>query len=207
PGMERFNFFDFLMPGQLVYMLLAAGMMTTATSLAQQRQTGSLRHLFTTPVSMGAWASAQMLANVFLASLQILILFTAAWLMFGVHVPYNIPATIVTLIICSLTSLSMGLAVGSMLRSVEATVPVTIILFLLLTMFGNAVMPMEDAPAFMLSLQKVMPSMYMTQALRQTMMQGKGLSSILGDLAILSACMVGFGSLALWRIRKQVTAA
>lgn len=207
PGMDRFGFFDFLVPGQLVYMLLAGGMMSVALNLAQHRQTGSLRHLFTTPLSMGVWAAAQMFANVVLAGLQIVVLFTAARLLFGVHAPHNLPATIVALIICSLTSLSMGLAMGAALRSVEATLPAAIVLFFLLAMFGNAVMPLDGAPDFMLSVQKVMPSLYMSRALRLTMMQGKGLSSILGDLTVLVSCMLAFGGLALWRIRKQMTAA
>lgn len=134
------------------------------------------------------------------------LILAAARLMFGVHAPYNIPATIVTLVICALTSLSMGLAMGAAFRSVEATIPVTIVLFFLLAMFGGAVMPLDGAPEFMLGLQRAMPSMYMTRALRQTMMQGNGLSSILEELAILATCLLAFGGLALWRIRRQVTA-
>lgn len=112
-----------------------------------------------------------------------------------------------TLTICTLTNLTLGLAVGAAFRSVEPTIPVTISLFVVLAMFGGALMPLEGAPRLMLAIQKAMPSMYMTRALRQTMMQGQGLSSIAGDLAILTACMLAFGTLALWRIRQQVAAA
>lgn len=207
PGMDHFSLFDFIMPGQLVYMLLAAGLMSTAIGLAYQRQNGSLRHLFTTPLSMGVWVGAQMLSKILLAGLQIVVLFTAARFMFGVSMPLNIAGTLVTLVVCALASLAMGLAIGALVRSPEAAFPVSMIAFFLMAMFGNAMMPIDGAPELMLQFQKLMPSLYMTHSLRQVMMKGEGLGAVLADFSVLLSCMVVFGGLAIWRIRKQVTAA
>lgn len=199
--------FDFTMPGQLVYMLLAAGLMSIAIGLSTQRQNGSLRHLFTTPLSMTVWLAAQVIANMTLAAVQIVLIFAEARLLFGVHMPLNIPGTIATLFICSLTSLAMGLAVGALVKSPEAAFPMAMMLFLAFAVFGNVMMPMEAAPQIMRTFEKVTPSFYMTHALRLVMMQGKGLGAVAGDLGILAGCMAVFGSIAVWRIRRQVTAA
>ncbi|HYF91672.1 MAG TPA: ABC transporter permease [Symbiobacteriaceae bacterium] len=207
PGVEQSSMLDFLMPGELIYMLLASGLMSVAIGLSTRRQTGSLRHLFTTPLPLGAWLTAQSLATIMMAGLQIVVLFVFGWLFFGIHAPYNLPGTVVALIISALACLSMGLVAGVMVKSAEATIPLTIIIFFVLALFGNAVMPLDGAPAFMLTIQRLVPSYYMTHALRQVMMQGSGLATVAGDLAILAAWTVTVGGLAVWRIRRQVTAA
>lgn len=199
--------YDFLMPGQLVYMLLSAGLMTVAIALATQRQNGSLRHLFTTPLRIGVWLGAQMLANVVMAGLQILVIFTAGRLMFGVHAPLNIPATVVVLSISSLTCLSMGLAIGALVKSPEAAFPVSMILFMMIAMFGNAMMPISGAPPFVAAVQKVVPSYFMTEALGKVMMKGDGIVAVAGEVGVLLGFMAVCGGVAFWRIRKQMTVA
>ncbi|MDF2627476.1 MAG: transporter permease protein [Symbiobacteriaceae bacterium] len=198
---------DFMMAGQLVYMLLSAGLMTVAIALASQRQNGSLRHLFTTPLSMGVWFGAQMLANIAMATLQIVVIFVVGHLLFGVHAPLNIPATAVVLFISSLACLSMGLAIGALVKSAEAAFPISMILFFSIAMFGNVMMPIDGAPPFILAVQKWMPSYFMTEALGKVMMRGEGLLNAAGEVSMLLGLMVVCGSVAIWRIRKQMTVA
>lgn len=198
---------DFMMAGQLVYMLLSAGFMTVAIALANQRQNGTLRHLFTTPLPMGVWFGAQMLANVVMAALQIVVIFTTGHLVYGVHAPLNMPGTAVVLFISSLTCLSMGLAIGSLVKSAEAAFPVSMILFFTIAMFGNVMMPLENAPPFILAMQKWMPSYFMTEALGKVMMKGEGLLTAAGDVGMLLGLMAICGGVAVWRIRRQMTIA
>lgn len=198
---------DFMMAGQLVYMLLSAGLMTVAIALASQRQNGTLRHLFTTPLPMGVWFGAQMLANIAMATLQIVVIFTTGHLVYGVHAPLNIPGTAVVLFVSSLACLSMGLAIGALVKSAEAAFPVSMILFFTIAMFGNVMMPLEGAPPFVLALQKWMPSYFMTEALGKVMMRGDGLLTAAGDLGMLLGLMVVCGGVAFWRIRRQMTVA
>ncbi|HEY3364281.1 MAG TPA: ABC transporter permease [Symbiobacteriaceae bacterium] len=207
PGLDRFNFFDFMMPGQLVYMLLAGSFMSIAIMLAGQRVKGTLRHLFSTPLSMSLWVTTQVLANLLLAALQIVVLFAAAWLMFRVHLPASIPGTAVLLTLSALAALGMGLLVGSWARSGEVAFPVAFIIFFAVAMLGNAMMPIDGAPDFMLALQKFMPSTYMTHALKLVMMQGKSLLDVWKDMAVIGATALVTGSLAVWRMRRQMTAA
>lgn len=207
PGLERFQTFDFLMPGQLVYMLLSAALMSVAIELASQRASGTLRHLFSTPLSVSVWATARMISTLVLAGVQIIVLFAAGWLMFRVQMPANLPGTIVLLALSSLAILGLGLLIGVLTRTPEASFPISMIAFMTIAILGNAMMPLDNAPAFMQTLARFMPSTYMTHALRSVMMQGKGLSAVATDIVVLIACAVVFNGLAIWRMRRQMVAA
>src|SRR5690606_34595943 len=104
--------FDFLMPGQMAVLVTAAGFVTVAITMAGQRRDGSLRHLLSTPLSVGSWTAARVLANVLMAGVQGVLLFVFAALLFDVSPPANLPGTIVVVLVCTLASLSMGIFVG-----------------------------------------------------------------------------------------------
>lgn len=198
--------FDYLLPGQLTVMLLSAGLVTVGIHVAYQRQTGALRHLFTTPLSVGVWATARITANLMMAVLQICILYVFSWLLFGVAAPAYLFGTIVVLALCALTSLGMGLFVGTFVRGEEAALAVTMPLFMILVFFGNAAMPLdtiENAPQFLAVLTPFVPTTFMTDALRAVMMYGQGLGEILPELAVLSAFSAVLLGAALWRVRRQ----
>lgn len=199
----EFNIFDFLMPGQVTFMFLGAGIVTVALSLAQQRQSGSMRHLFSTPLSMGHWMAARIVANLVLCIMQSLALFVAARVMFDVRPPANITGTAVLLLLSALMTLSIGMAVGTLSKTQESATVLAQILSIGLAFLGNAMMPMNGAPSIVQTISKVLPTSYMTHSLRLVMMQGQGLSDVALDIAVL----VGFTALCLGvsthQLRKQ----
>ena len=200
---SEYNIFDFLMPGQVTFMFLGAGIVTVALSLAQQRQSGSMRHLFSTPLSMGHWMTGRVVANLVLCTIQSIALFVAARVMFDVRPPANITGTVVLLLLSALMTLSIGMAIGTLSKTQESATVLAQILSIGLAFLGNAMLPMNGAPSIVQILSKALPTSYMTHSLRLVMMQGKGLPDVALDIAVL----VGFTALCLGvathQLRKQ----
>jgi ABC-2 type transport system permease protein len=203
PEAASVNVFDFLLPGQLVSMLLSAGLTTVAMSLSNQRQTGTLRHMFSTPLSVGVWMAARVSANLLMAALQTAVLYGVAGAMFNVHMPANIGATLVVLVLCALVTVGMGLVVGVLIPGPDAAMPVAMILFMGSLFLGGSMMPLETGPAILQQIAHFVPTYYMTHALRLVMMQGKSLGEVGPDIAILTGCAAAGLSLAAWRMRRQ----
>lgn len=199
--------FDFLMPGQLVYMLLSAGLMTVAISVAAQRHGGELRHMLSTPVSIGVWMAARFLSNLVLTVIQAALLFSVAYLLFDVRPPTDVAGTVVVVLLSMLVALGLGMTVAVFAKGAEAALAISMVLYMALTFLGNAMMPLDGAPAVVQYLTKLMPSSYMTSSLRLVMMQAKGLGAAATDLAILALCAAVFLGISSWRMRKQFTAA
>lgn len=198
---------DFLMAGQLSYMMLSAGLMSVAMWLAFQRQTGALRHMFSTPVSMGLWLASRVAANLVMTAVQVVVLFTAGVLMFDVHLPANLPGTIVVLVLGCLSTLGLGMIIGSTAKNTDVAMPIGISAFMALTFFGGAMMPLEQLPPFMTVIGKFTPTYYMTHSLKLVMMQGSSLAEVIPHLGVMAATGALLLILAAWRLRKQFVTA
>lgn len=198
-----FGFFDYLMPGQMATMLLSSGFLTVAIGLAVQRSTGALRHLFSTPVSIGAWAVARVLANLLMAFLQGVVLFAFAGAVFDVEPPANLPGTLAVVFVGSLLSLALGLVVGVLAKGEAGALAISMPIFMVLLFLGNAAMPIIDPPRLIAVLLPWLPTYHLTNALRGVMRFGDGLAAVLPEVALLAAISaVGF-SIALWLLRRQ----
>jgi len=198
----RLNIYDFMMPGMLTYMLLNAGVVSVAISLAFQRQTGTMRHMFSTPLSMSVWMTGRILANLVLSLLQLALIWGVGLALFEVQLPANLVGTLLLLFLCALAGLGIGMAIGTLTRNADAAMPVSLVISMALTFLGNAMMPLDGAPQIIQSLMRFMPSYYMTHALQFVMMKGQSLMVVPVDLLILLVTAAAGFTLAGWRLRK-----
>lgn len=197
--------FDFLMPGQMAVMVTAAGFVTVAITMGGQRRDGSLRHLLSTPLSVGSWTAARVLANVLMAGVQGVLLFVFAALLFDVSPPANLPGTIVVVLVCTLASLSMGIFVGTLVKGEATAMAVVMPIYMVLIFLGNSAMPLLDAPRFIQVMLPWVPTYHMTEAMRAVMMFGEGLGAVTKELAILGGLAAGLLGIALALMRRQYT--
>lgn len=195
--------FDFLMPGQMAVMLMSAGFVTVAITMAGQRRAGSLRHLLSTPLSVGGWIAARVLANSLMAAVQLVLLFVFAALLFGVSAPANLPATIVVVLASTLFSLSLGLMVGTVVKGEGTAMAVVMPIYMVMIFLGNSTVSLVDAPRFIQLLLPWMPTYHMTEALRAVMMFGDGVGGVVKELAILGGLAAVFFGIAMAIMRRQ----
>lgn len=206
-SLTRLGVMDFMMPGMLTYMLLNAGVVAVAISLAYQRRNGTMRHMFSAPLSVGVWLAGRVLSNLLLALLQIILVWIVGFGLFKVQLPSNLVGTAVILLFSTLAGLAIGLVIGALARSGDTAQPIALIVSMALTFLGNAMMPLDGAPAIVQRLMGLMPSYYMTHALQQVMMKGQSVLTVWFDLAVLAVTAVAGLSLAAWRLRKTFTVA
>lgn len=206
PGVERRDIFDYLMPGQLTLMLLSAGMFSISVAIAGQRQTGMMRHLFSTPLSVGVWTGARIGSTLLMSFVQGVLLFAFAALLYNVVPPENVPATVFTVIVSSLACLGMGLVIGLSVKGEEAALAVTMPVFMTMIFLGNVTMPLEDPPAIIATLMPFTPTFHMTEALRAVMREGQPLAAVSGELTVLGGVALATFAVALWRLRRQYAA-
>lgn len=204
---EQLGLFDFMMPGLLVYMTLNAGVLAIGTAVSYQQRAGTLRHMFSTPLTMGAWLVGTVLGNHLLAILQLSVIWCVGIAFFKIQLPNNLPGTVAILLLSSTAGIGIGLAIAAFARSGETAMPIAIIASMGLTFLGNAMMPLDHAPEIVQTVMRFMPSYYMTHALQQVTMKGQPLAAVLPDLGVLGlTATIGLG-LAAWRLRRTVVTA
>lgn len=204
---ERLGLFDLMMPGLLVYMVLNAGVMSIGPTIAHQRRAGTLRHMFSTPLTMGSWLAGTVASIQALALLQWLLLWGAGMALFNIQMPANLPGTLFILLLSSTAGIGIGLAIAAFARNPEAAMPISIIVSMGLSFLGGAMLPVEQAPEAVQAAMRAMPSFYMTHALQQVTMKGLPVAAVLPDLGALALTAALSLGLAAWRLRRTVAAA
>lgn len=202
-AVQRLSVMDFMMPGMLIYMLLNAGVVSVAISVASQRQSGAMRHMFSTPLMMQTWLGGRVLANVVLSVVQLALIWVVGITAFKVHPPANPGGSVVILLLSAVAGLAIGMAIGVMVKHADIAMPIALVVSMVLTFLGNAMVPLDQGPQILLTIMKFMPSYYMTHALQQVMMKGQPLTTVVLDLGVLATTSLVFLSLAGWRLRKM----
>lgn len=195
----------FMLPGILTQMILTGGLVTMAIGVAAHHQTGTLRHLFTTPMSIGQWLASFIGASLALTALQMIVLLLTARLLYQAAPPANLVGMLVVWLISTLVSLGFGLVIGGLTKSPEAAMTLSLIAYFAMAFLGGAIMPLE-AVSPLSTLTKLMPSHYMVEALNRTMIVGEGLGAVVGNVGLLTLLAIVLVGVAAWRTRRQYIA-
>lgn len=198
---------DFMMPGMLTYMLMNAGIVSVAITIAYHRENGTMRHMFSTPLRISHWLAGRVVANTVLAFVQIAVLYGVGMALYKVKAPTNLLGTVVVLLLCTWAGLAIGLVIGAFAKNGDAAQAISLIAAMMLSFLGNAMFPLDQGPELLQNISKAMPTTYMTQSLQQVMMKGQALGTVPVEIAVLVGCSALFFTIAATRLRKQFTTA
>ena len=174
-----------VVPGLVVYAVIFL-IMTVAQSFSSDKKL--LRRLSTTPMTSTEFISSQIISNMIVAIMQLIIVFTLAYLMgfrpesgFGGFV-LALPLTA----IFALTSVGLGLITSTVSKNPEMAIGLSF-LFILPQMFLGTFMPLSSSTEV---VAKLVPSYYLFNALK-SLFEGSWMNSaFFYDLAIISCVSI-----------------
>lgn len=185
---RKLNNIDFILPGQLGFSLLTAGIFATAFVLLTLKQTLVIKRFFTTPINRLAIIIGEGLSRLIFAVMQGGVLVLVGHFAFGYTLIYGL-WTFLAIMALSALGLTVFLGFGFIISSVakdERTVPpmaqlVTLPQFLLAGTF----FPIETFPTWLQPISRVLPLTYFNDAVRKVAFEGVGLSGILPEVGAL----------------------
>jgi ABC-2 type transport system permease protein len=176
--------FDFIVPGLFAYACIFI-IMTVAQSFTDDRIEGLLKRLNTTPMSSGEFIGSHIVSNMFIAMIQVLIVFVLSVLM-GFNHNANLIGIFLAFIIIALLSLSsvgLGLITASISKNSGTATGLSFI-FILPQMFFGTFIPITSTTRL---IAMFLPSYYVTDALTSIFNGDTLLSAnILIDFAFIS---------------------
>ena len=142
------------------YGAIAAAMMSTAVPWAQERQSGWLRQLRTTPLP-GWWTIvAKLISSLLLVLPSLLLVCLAAVLTQGVRLPAGEWLSLILLLWLGVVPFAaLGLIIGSLLAG-DAAQSVAMISMFGLAILGGLWFPVEIMPEVMRNVAQVLPSFH-----------------------------------------------
>jgi len=187
---RKFKTIDFILPGQLGFSLLSAGVFGTAFIFISLRQTLVIKRFFATPVKKINIIIGECLSRLTFSMMSSIIIIAIGALFFGFTL-VNGFATFVNMLILSAIALVVFLGFGFVVSGIaknESSVPaianlITLPQFLLAGTF----FPISNFPEWLQPVSKALPLTYLNQSLREISFEGATILDVLPDIAILLA--------------------
>jgi ABC-2 type transport system permease protein len=179
------SFMDVFAPGILAMSLMNSGVIGLATAFVTYRERGILRRIQVTPFPLTSFILARVISQVLVAGLQAVILIGMAWAFFGLHLRGNPLVLLLAIGAGALAFLAIGFAISGIAPNVETAASYANLVTFPMLFLSGIFFSMENAPAWLRPITKVLPLSYLVDALREPMSFGNGLSAIWLDLLAL----------------------
>jgi len=177
---------DFLLPGILALAVISTSLVNLGIATAYERAYGVLKRLGGSPLPRGGLVAAKSLAVVVIEVVQLVLLVAIASFGFGWTPGPGASLVVVVAALASgtLAFAGLGLLMAGTLRA-EATLAGANGLYLLLLLVGGVVVPVDQLPALLGDLARLLPAAALTDALRIGLGMSSG--SAVGPLALVLA--------------------
>jgi ABC-2 type transport system permease protein len=179
------SFMDVFAPGILAMSLMNSGVIGLATAFVTYRERGILRRIRVTPFPLTSFILARVLSQLLIAGLQAVILIGMAWAFFGLHLRGNPLVMLAAIAAGALAFLAIGFAISGIAPNAETAASYANLVTFPMLFLSGIFFSMENAPAWLRPITRVLPLSYLVDALREPMTFGNGLEAIWPDLLAL----------------------
>jgi ABC-2 type transport system permease protein len=187
-GNRRYKAIDFILPGQLGFSLLSAGLFGLAFLFFGLRDTLVLKRLNATPIGKPYIICGEALARIFFQMIIISIIILLGRYLFGFTLVKGLQ-TFVELLILSFVGLAVfmgfGFVISGLSKSINSVPVFTNLLGFPQFMLSGTFFPYEGLPKFLHPICKSLPLTHLNTALRKISFEGLSLASCLPELAVL----------------------
>jgi ABC-type multidrug transport system permease subunit len=181
------RYIDFLIPGLLGMNLMGTGIWSLAFSVTTARSRRILKRLVATPMRRGEYLLAQILGRLVFLLPEIAVLVGLGWLLFGVAVRGSILLLVATCLLGAMSFCGLGLLIASRVKTVEGASGLANLVLMPMWILSGVFFSSERFPDAVQPLIKALPLTALNQALRGIMTEGRGLTGIAPQLAIIIA--------------------
>ncbi len=187
PGRE-YKTIDFILPGQLGFSLLSAGVFGVAFMFFSLRNTLVLKRFFATPINRGYIVLGEGLSRVLFQLLTAIVIISLGYFLFGFTLVHGI-TTFLEMLVLSFIGLLVFMGFGfivSGLAKNESTIPplanlITLPQFLLAGTFFS----IDAFPKWLQGIARVLPLTHLNIAMRSVAFEGANLWDVKTEIGIL----------------------
>ncbi len=188
--------------GQLITWVFIP-LLATAAVLADERTTGTLQRLFTTPTNKATFLLGTILGQLVAAWVQMALLVIFGIYVLGIDWGNSIAGLVVLLLAFSLAATALGTLLGTLVRSTAQAGSLAPITGMVMALVGGCWYPGELFPDTVKNVNQFLPTTWALQGLNDLGLRRLGLVEILPEAGVLMIFAVVFFALAIWRFRYE----
>ncbi|MGW2088793.1 ATP-binding cassette domain-containing protein [Streptomyces sp. NPDC001880] len=187
----------YIVSGAAIFSVATEGIATLAQRIGVIKNDGMMVYYASLPISKASFVAAMVLSRLLLIMPGLITPMIAAGLMYDVDFTIS-PALVLVLPLSCLALSAIGLAIGTLIDSMELIVVITNLLIFVLLLAAPVLIPPDSLPLPLRVLGYLLPPTYAADALRHTLNGDLGAAFTL-DIAVLAAMTVfGLAGAARW---------
>lgn len=183
-----FKTIDFILPGQLGFSILSAGVFGTAFVLLSLRETLVIKRFFATPINRKYIVIGEGLSRLIFSLSGSAIIILVGHFFFSFTLVNGIVTFINMMIVSALgliVFLGFGFVVSNISKNVNSVPATANLITLPQFLLAGTFFPIDNFPAWLQPISRALPLTYLNDALRRIAFDGAGLFQIQTDLLIL----------------------
>jgi len=201
PGL---NYKFYMLPGVLVILIAAIGLLMSGLNLVREKETGTLEQINVTPVKKWQLIASKVIPFFIIGLLDLALGLTVGWIAFGI--PFE--GSLILFFFCAavflVAVLGLALFFSTMSSTQQQYLFVAFFFIMIFVLMSGIFTPTESMPQWAQNFNKVNPVAYLMRINRMVMLKGSGFRDISGDLGALSILAVSFITIAIAKYRKRM---
>ncbi len=195
----------YIVPGLAAYLMAITAVLLTALTVAGEWERGSMEQLFASPVTRLEIVLGKLLPYLGIGLIQLLLILGVGTNVFDVPVLGNPLLVLLAGFLFLAGMLGQGLFISVVARNqLVATQAGALSSLLPSLLLSGMLVPIENMPAPLRAISRIIPARYLVDALRQVLLKGNGLASIWEDLVAMLLFAVVIVALATRRFRRRI---
>jgi ABC-2 type transport system permease protein len=175
----------------------------SAASLFRERDAGLFQRLLAAPLTRAHLLWSKFLYGVALGLFQLVILFCAGRLLYGIEVEKHLPLLIVACTFAAAACTSFGMLIAAISPNSETASGISTFAILIMSALGGAWFPLSLMPEFIQQLGRLTLVYWSMEGFTAVLWANRSLGQILPILGVLAGMTIGTMAIAIWRFNRS----
>ncbi|SFJ27010.1 ABC-2 type transport system permease protein [Bosea sp. OK403] len=199
-GITQYN----IVPGLLGVILQMTMVMMTSMALTREIERGTMENLLAMPATPTEIMLGKVLPYLAVGSVQVVVVLSAAKLLFGVPFLGSLPLLLTCVLIFVLALVLLGYTISTMARTQLQAMQLTFFFFLPSLLLSGFMFPFAGMPGWAQAIGELFPLTHFLRVIRAIMLKGAGLDDVGVEVFWLSVFVPAYAGLALMRFRSTL---
>ncbi|TYR31533.1 ABC transporter permease [Mesorhizobium microcysteis] len=199
-GVSQYN----IVPGLLGVILQMTMVMMTSIALTREIERGTMENLLAMPASPFEIMLGKVLPYLAVGSVQVIVVLSAAKLLFDVPFVGSIALLLAAVLIFVLALVLLGYFISTIARTQMQALQLTFFFFLPSIMLSGFMFPFRGMPLWAQWIGEFFPLTHFLRVIRAVMLKGANTHEVTTEIVVLCLFVLAYGGVALARFRRTL---
>ncbi len=199
---ENLNFISYFVPSMLGLSVMQVGIFA-AIPLVADREKLILKRLAATPLRRWQLVGSNVLMRLLIALVQAVIIIGVGVALFDVEIVGSFLLTALFVVLGAMAFLALGYVIASFAKTEDSANGMTSVVQFPMMFLSGTFFPLDEMPAFLQGIARVIPLTYLSDALRQVMVGGAAFAPLWVCALVLAGWLVACFAIASRTFRWQ----